>query len=62
MFGIPYSGIHWLYHMPIKFCGLIFRVFIGKKIRGVRINFHGHGSVVGTIVFKYRLGINFCGT
>ena len=43
MFGISYSGIHWLYHTLIKFRGLIFHVLIGKKICGVRINFRGRG-------------------
>ena len=42
MFGIPYSGIHWLYHMPITFRGLIFRVLIARKFMGYVLIFVVH--------------------
>ena len=41
-----------LYHMRIKFCELIFRVFDWQE-NSWDINFCGHGGLVGTIVVRF---------
>ena len=46
--------------MHIKFCGLKFCVFDWKEnLWG--INFHGHSSVVGTIVVGFAKYASYCG-
>ena len=53
---IPPIFCHVWYRTCIKFCGLNFCVF-GWQENSWDINFHGHGSVVSTII----VGINFHG-
>ena len=49
-----------VYHMHIKFFGLIFRAFDWQENLW-DINFRGHGGVVGTIVVRFAKYASYCG-